>query len=590
MNILKFTKCRLITTIIFTVSLTLSTSNGFSDVLSSKNNFQMKDGRVVFAKQEDLTIKVRELKQMSKQTLEQTLKSLYQKGFRSVSPIYQDTDFSLRQEFAIKMLTPSSKLTQQSVNDIDAEIDNEDPLIADDHFAALLNEGREIQVGDKIYKYTEHGIYVAKLSNLANMYAYIVANQNNHEKRSYSQENMYGCSTQPSQDDNAVPLSRIDLPGGVERYIEGDCSSNTHSSNRLSSSNSVPLSKNNIVNSNLSIANVNKLMPLIRDCKQRQEASVLSRKQLIPIDGCGSGSGSGSGSGGSNNSNHEYYDKLVKQYLDNVGYCNAGNATIPWFGTTKICISKFNGKHRVKTKFWNQNYLVYRSIGINVKNQRKKLGIWWTRSTDEMRLGVNQIYFEYKIPVPDYQTIMPAVTYLHKNRVYNQSGTYISDFNFNGSTIPRMPFTLSNVDTVEIFINLPSFFNWFGVDDINERIDANKLNKVLWKNLWSKAESIARRNGQQRLDSVLITGVGPQTAVISYMDRRYRKLRSKKIEKIFDQQVGFGVKFGVGNDSNFDFTGFTIPKLYKYDNVKIDIFGIARSGSTWRGSKLKYED
>ena len=55
------------------------------------------------------------------------------------------------------------------------------------------------------------------------------------------------------------------------------------------------------------------------------------------------------------------------------------------------------------------------------------------------------------------------------------------------------------------------------------------------------------------------------------------------IRKIFDWQAGFGINVGVTNGSGFIFKGLDLPKFYKYDNVKIDIYGAARRGNVWKG-------
>ncbi len=62
------------------------------------------------------------------------------------------------------------------------------------------------------------------------------------------------------------------------------------------------------------------------------------------------------------------------------------------------------------------------------------------------------------------------------------------------------------------------------------------------------------------------------------------------IRKIFDWQAGFGINVGVTNGSGFIFKGLDLPKFYKYDNVKIDIYGAARRGNVWKGSRLTYEN
>lgn len=71
----------------------------------------------------------------------------------------------------------SSKSSQGS-----KEIDFEDKIISDPALTSLLNENREILVGDSLYKYTENGLYFCKKSNKEKMYRYLKDTNTNTER------------------------------------------------------------------------------------------------------------------------------------------------------------------------------------------------------------------------------------------------------------------------------------------------------------------------------------------------------------------------------------------------------------------------
>jgi hypothetical protein len=70
------------------------------------------------------------------------------------------------------------------------------------------------------------------------------------------------------------------------------------------------------------------------------------------------------------------------------------------FGTNVTIDNYFDKKHRMKLRMYEQDYIVYRAIGMTVRMQHRRFGIWWRRKADEFRYGWTaiEVAYEYKNP------------------------------------------------------------------------------------------------------------------------------------------------------------------------------------------------
>ncbi len=138
--------------------------NFSTNVVSNQPEFV--EGRLHFKSTKQLTNKVNELKKLNEVQLQTEMSKYYKMGFKPLRPFYGSSDFELIQEYAI------NKVNSFKSSDY-GDIDDEDILIGDDFFAAFLNDNREIQVGDTIYKYTESGLYFSHIDDVEELYHYL---------------------------------------------------------------------------------------------------------------------------------------------------------------------------------------------------------------------------------------------------------------------------------------------------------------------------------------------------------------------------------------------------------------------------------
>lgn len=70
-------------------------------------------------------------------------------------------------------------------------------------------------------------------------------------------------------------------------------------------------------------------------------------------------------------------EEQLNDIVNNLPVCD-GNASGNWFqnifGTSYVCRSYFSDTRRIKTEFWDQNWGIYKSVGILTKTQKKLLG------------------------------------------------------------------------------------------------------------------------------------------------------------------------------------------------------------------------
>jgi len=314
--------------------------------------------------------------------LDQTMQSLSDKGFTALRPIFTDLDGPEVESFlAHKASLIQSKGILYSTRGNDAELDLDDEVISDGKFAKVLNENRELIVGNNYYVYTTNGLYFCEKSKKETLQNYLVSlstdkNFKPYERRSCGDENMLRSSGDVLQ---LAP-------------IEGEVKQVTSEINQFVSS-----------------------------CSGG--------------GGGGTGGGTGGSSGGSSSSSTPPI--LIPQSF---GQCTYSEDSIfqKIFGNTVKCNDYHDSTHRIQTKVWNENYFLWSSVGVSAKYQKKRFIGWSESSTsDGVRLGLNHAIYTYKSPMSPYNTHDPKrVIFKYKGVNYNQNGQVVTSYPINSSVWP----------------------------------------------------------------------------------------------------------------------------------------------------------
>lgn len=266
-------------------------------------------------------------------------------------------------------------------------------------------------------------------------------------------------------------------------------------------------------------------------------------------------------------------NKTADEFIANLESCDTANGVFSFaFGTSKHCTDNFNNSdYRIKTKYWNQHYLLGRSIGISVKHQRKRLGIWWTISTWEIRLGINHVYFEYTVPNLSLDSV-PKEVFYYNNNAFSNTGAYLSN----------QPLQLPFGTDLAIQIDLTKY--GLGSNEVTPQ----DLFKLAQKTLIPMGKNFLKDNFSTDLKGMTIFGLHNNKIVYTYVNESRSKSDAKDIKKMFDFQFQIGAKYGTNGTSGFQFQNINLPNLYSYDEASIDIYGIGRRNSEWAGSRLIY--
>ncbi|NJO01615.1 MAG: hypothetical protein HC880_07935 [Bacteroidia bacterium] len=103
------------------------------------------------------------------------IRSYENQGFVSLMPTFEEQEEDKLKDF-IDFKSEDRQKIQKSLGfraksgDQDAEIDiDNDDVIADPHFASVLNRNRELELNGKIYKYTEKGLLYTEKDNYNNL-------------------------------------------------------------------------------------------------------------------------------------------------------------------------------------------------------------------------------------------------------------------------------------------------------------------------------------------------------------------------------------------------------------------------------------
>lgn len=527
----------------------------------------VENGILNFSSKDLLSQTVSELKKINNNEKELRFKKYYEKGFMPLFPNFSDDDQDKLLEYSERKKARIQKVIEINVSNnnllmyksVPTEIDEDgelveefdDDLISDDEFASLLNDEREVIVNDTLYKYTYSGMFSVPKNQKLQLDTYI--KNNNIEY--------------------LIPDS--------SSIIRGVSSPTT--------------------DIRLSVPTVEMIMDINNDCGSNYQSNELSIADAFAQEDCygggGSSSGGGTGGGSSSNTPADHTQSLV-ELIDDLEACNTLNGFLDsgfgLFGTSKKCYSNFNSDYRTKTKYWKENYLIWNSIGVKVKHQKKGwTGLWRAKKTDEVALSISQASFEYTLDVPNGipDLYAPPTLYFFEDKIFNNQMQIINYLNdYQKPPFPDVPF-VSEVVVLE-YVN-----HWLYTD-----ITVDKMREYFYQGIWQGAKSIVNtyKNRQPKhVTHILFT---PQKIFVNYVNLDRRKLNDKKIVNRLDYNFGLGVKFNAYFDSNGHMTtnwgnflnnptGFiSIPHLYDYENVKMDFVGASRRGNTWKGSRIIYTD
>ncbi|WP_396632920.1 hypothetical protein [Maribacter sp. R86514] len=444
------------------------------------------------------------------------LQTLAVSGFSSLRPIFNDLEGPEVEKF---LVSKSSKIKNKgslySSKNSDDEIDLDDELISDERFAKILNDDREIFVGKNYYVYTTKGLFFCKKSKRKKLKSLL--------------ETLENSTTSKLE-------ARYDLP---------ECE------------------------------NIYKVSSEAMNLNSPSGSIIALDEDINFFSSCGGGGGStGGGSTGGGTTTSTTVPLLVPQ---NFGSCSYTENSIfqQIFGNTVTCNDYHDSTHRIQTKVWNENWLLWASVGASAKYQKKRLIGWSESSTsDGVRLGINHAIYTYNSSVSPYNAVDPKrVIFKYKGVNYNQYGNVVTSYPINSSA---WPFPQNEtLGAIEIYI--------FG-DDQYFPLTGKEANKTI-NDLLSQARGAIRGlSNDMNNDKVGVQIVKflPSSFKVTQTDILLKN--SSKAKKTFD--FNFLLSFNSGSSGVFQTVANQL-NAEKYDKIEIDMYGAALRNNVWKGKKIR---
>lgn len=348
------------------------------------------DGRLYFSNRESLNTTYKELKKKKIDEVDHIIKET---KVESLIPIITNKNesqvISQLKSRKVKYLAKNSSIMMKNISisdeDIYDDIDDLEEVVGDEVYSAMLNGKAEIQVADKVYKYTDVGLFITPVENYSRLENYL-------EVRKISSDLL--VETEAAVRNNFIS----DKPNDELTTLPGT---------------------NNKIN------------------------YFVSR---VPRPSSGGGFSGGTNTGGNGGfrppTGQSSEDAVIASVIQNLPI---GEVKKPWlgnlFGKTWTTYDKYESNRRVKVKFYSQNlYLVY-AIGCKVKHQYKGwTGLWKKENADKLGIGVNSIKWTFKHSMNmSAPAGVPKQAYWLGSNMYSTSDGISFTFSKN-QNIPSLPF------------------------------------------------------------------------------------------------------------------------------------------------------
>lgn len=458
------------------------------------------------------------------------IRKLQKNGFKPLIPIFDVNDKEQIEAFILRKKAKIQKTNKSLgiyVKTTEEEIDTDDSLIADPALGALLNEDREIIVADSLYKYTETGMYFCLIKDKQKLYNYLNS-LTITQKRSTITNRVAPCNQEALKQ-----TAKITIADPVTEVIDG----------------------------------INRFLPE-PVCNTSPNYPSPPVAVLPPAPS----------------------PRLVKQNLPITTIENQGFFE-QIFGTREVDIQDYGDGHRVKVTFWNQNFYLFSSIGCSARFQKREkfLGVsWWEKSyADQIELGINNITYEYKFNVPQYNNSIYAtqgdVFYSYKGLNYNQFGVLIPKLPDN----PGFPFSTYYENSVEIYIYKMGF-------EIDYNLSTTAGNKLFDDGIKAMVNllpfssptksDLSKAINDGSLQYKILKAVPFDNKVtLSTMGTKWTNNDDNAITQYFDFNFLLTWKSSYNNVGNY-LTGLNGGTPYVVKSV--DLYGAALHNGQWKGIRF----
>lgn len=365
------------------------------------NQIGIRDGRIYFPNKSTFESYYKEMREKSDEDISIILENkFYSDDFYSLKPITNNANEEYQIERHLqKIKNNKSGLTNRTINqeELYEDFDDLEDVFGESLFSSFLNQDAEIQVSDKIYKYTDTGLFISDVDKIDELNEYLDQESISRNLLESTPENIKITYLNKNN-----PTGGLKTIGEFEHFIAEN--------NNISSSEATP-------NNNYSTSN----------------------PYYYP------------------NNNTPYYQ--LAQISQTLEECSGSEPWFGnLFGEVKVCKDTYESRRRVKIKYYNIDVLLVYVTGIKTKHQYKGwTGIWRQEDTSEVAMGINSISWKFDVITPPTSVLgyRPARIYLYNGKMYETTTSYFNAVYAGNIPMPNLPFG-DNVDLiVEIAVGTP---------------------------------------------------------------------------------------------------------------------------------------
>lgn len=252
--------------------------------------------------------------------------------------------------------------------------DPEDSLIVDPYMMAMLDADREVQIGDKVYRFINEGLLIYDAPSI------VIDPIGDPFNRDSLNDFSPG--------DLVLPEDGLNLAQGEMTLVQ-DANGNT--------------------------AELYGVDYGGEDDGEPDDNEYMDN-DFVGDDGSG---GSGSSGGGSDSNDVDEQDEepglllcdgnVVPGDKINFAHYEQGEGDGSWISkgisrlfdgsnVNVVVVNKFNSRHRLKLRMYDIDYIIYESCGMTVRFQKRTLGIWWRRRAEKLYFGWSPLEIENSFP------------------------------------------------------------------------------------------------------------------------------------------------------------------------------------------------
>lgn len=267
------------------------------------------------------------------------------------------------------------------------------------------------------------------------------------------------------------------------------------------------------------------------------------------------------------------------------------------------------GKRRIKLKAFDYNFGgIAFHLGVKVKHQyRGWTGIWRKEEVDKIVLGLQSAIYYYDVrdifasvninEINLNQNFLSPLNSLHSPGYFevdmdDWGNVFVSNY------VPATynPYPWNFFDNTELIVELWSYndiWNKYVLQNVNGALTGDKLNdyffNTIWSNLSGTLQSITSDKTYSIPKDIVYLTKHPKPGIINFFRSfTYSQNNSAKVEETLDWGIGFTLNLMESNNFSFRLSADGGP-LRQPKGFRGSVFGAILSNGKWRGIKFKFK-